>query len=157
MKISKVEDWIPPIVIALKFNVDGSARGSLGLAGIGGVHRDHKRNVLCIFSANVGFQDAITIEILAIARACKLYVSRPELIGRDIAVVRDSKVAVSWVNSGGIGSIKHVQTIYDFRKHLNSLGKVCVMFSLRASNSVADMLVKNGLGGSRDLLKWNAF
>ena len=39
----------PPIRV-LKFKVDAAARGTLGLAGIGGVLRNHKGEVLHIFS-----------------------------------------------------------------------------------------------------------
>ncbi|KAK2663529.1 hypothetical protein Ddye_002103 [Dipteronia dyeriana] len=36
VKVPKMGDWIPPQLEILKFNVDGSARGSPGQAGIGG-------------------------------------------------------------------------------------------------------------------------
>lgn len=34
--------WCPPPIGALKFDVDGAARGMPRLAGIGGVLRNHK-------------------------------------------------------------------------------------------------------------------
>ncbi|KAK3199971.1 hypothetical protein Dsin_023386 [Dipteronia sinensis] len=43
VKVPKIGDWIPPPSDVLKFNVDGSARGSPGHAGIGGVLRDSRR------------------------------------------------------------------------------------------------------------------
>ena len=95
MQLIIVANWIPPPIDSLIFNVDGSARGSPGQAGIGGVLRDHRRKVLCLFSTNVGIQDAITAKVLAIARACELCASRPELGAKNIVVVSDSKVAVS--------------------------------------------------------------
>ena len=53
-KISRVEDWIPPLADSLKFNVDGSSRGKPGPSGIGGVLRDSCGKILCLFSFSVG-------------------------------------------------------------------------------------------------------
>ena len=46
-KFSRLEKLINPSINYLKFNVDGSAKGSLGYTGIGGVLRDHLGKVLC--------------------------------------------------------------------------------------------------------------
>ena len=45
MKVS----WCSPTIGVLKFNVDGAAQGKLGLAGIGGVLRNHQGKVLYMF------------------------------------------------------------------------------------------------------------
>ncbi|KAK3195684.1 hypothetical protein Dsin_026994 [Dipteronia sinensis] len=130
VKSPKIEEWIPPSFNTLKFNVDWSARSSPGQARIGGVLiRDHRGKVLCIFSANVGIQDAITAELLAIAKACALCASNSALDGKIFCFVTDSKITVSWINSGGIGSVKQVQIIYDIRSYLNSLTQAQVVFS----------------------------
>ncbi|KAK3199353.1 hypothetical protein Dsin_022768 [Dipteronia sinensis] len=89
------EEWFPPSVNGLKFNVDGSSRGKPGQAGIGGVLHNANGRILCLFSAHVGMEESNTSEILAIHRALKLCVSKPELKGRDMVIVSDSKVAVS--------------------------------------------------------------
>ncbi|KAK2654193.1 hypothetical protein Ddye_014049 [Dipteronia dyeriana] len=83
---SRTKGWLPPSLNALKFNVDGSTWGNSGAAGIGGVLQDHRENVLCIFSTSVGFQDAITTEILAIAIACDLFAFTPELANKNLLV-----------------------------------------------------------------------
>ena len=75
---------------ALKFNVDGSSRGVSGTVGIGGVLRNSKGKVLCLFSAYVGFQDAISTEVLAIQKACSLCASSASLFGKETAIVSDS-------------------------------------------------------------------
>ncbi|KAK3229099.1 hypothetical protein Dsin_000980 [Dipteronia sinensis] len=69
VNILKIGDCIPSPPKVLKFNVDGSASGSPGQASIGGVLLDNSGNVLCFFSINIGWQDAITTKILAIAKA----------------------------------------------------------------------------------------
>ncbi|KAK3219540.1 hypothetical protein Dsin_013510 [Dipteronia sinensis] len=154
-KTLRLEDWVPPPFDSLKFNVDGSARGTPGPAGIGGVLRDYTGRLLCTFSNHIGIQDANTAEILAIARACELCVSRPELKDRDIAIVSDSKVAVSWVNNDEIGSLKHLQVIYDIRNLMRRLGSVSVSYSARAANFVADSLAKKGSDSGEVLLTWS--
>ncbi|KAK3224470.1 hypothetical protein Dsin_011495 [Dipteronia sinensis] len=128
--------------------------GCPGLVGTGRVLRDSRGKVLCTFSDHIGIHDANMVEILAIARACELCVSRPELVGRDIAIVSDSKVAVSWVNNDGIGTLKHVQTIYDIRSHLRDMGQSLVIYNSRASNSVSNLLAKKWSDGYEDSLIW---
>ncbi|KAK3218345.1 hypothetical protein Dsin_012315 [Dipteronia sinensis] len=90
-----IKDWIPPLMDTLKFNVDGSARGSPGMAGIGGVMRDSRGKVVCLFSYFVGTTDSNSAEILAIKKEAELCHANPALRGRDISIVSDSKVAVS--------------------------------------------------------------
>ncbi|KAK3223168.1 hypothetical protein Dsin_010193 [Dipteronia sinensis] len=87
--------WITPALGSLKFNVDGSARGSLGITGIGGVLRNSNGKVLCIFSEWIGIQDSNTAEILAIHKACSLCVSNIAYCDKKIVICSDSKVAVS--------------------------------------------------------------
>lgn len=47
----------------LKFNVDGAAKGKAGPTGVGGVLRDHKGDVLLIFSNNEGLQESNEIKV----------------------------------------------------------------------------------------------
>ena len=68
-RIMKVEVWCPPARGLLKFNVDGAARGKPGPAGVGGVLRDHKGDVLLMFSKNVGIKESNETEVLAILEA----------------------------------------------------------------------------------------
>ncbi|KAK3220120.1 hypothetical protein Dsin_014090 [Dipteronia sinensis] len=83
--------WLPPALNTLKFNVDESALGKPGPAGIGGVLRDFKGNVLCSFSLFIGVHESNTMEIKAIQKACALCVYNSSLIGRKIKVISDSK------------------------------------------------------------------
>lgn len=54
-KVKKIDVWSPPSFRCLKFNVDGAARGKPRLVGIGGVLRNHKGEVLFLFSKHVFF------------------------------------------------------------------------------------------------------
>ncbi|KAK3231552.1 hypothetical protein Dsin_003433 [Dipteronia sinensis] len=131
VKVNKIVDWIPPLPDNLKFNVDGSSRGKPGPSGIGGVMRDSNEKVLCLFSFYVGIFDSNVAEIWAIKKAVDLYLSNPNLHSRDITVVSDSKVAVSWVHQSDFGNIQHVSTIYDTRNSMKSFGSLKVVFDSR--------------------------
>ena len=85
--------------------------GKPGPAGIGGVLRDANGKVLCLFSFHLGILDSNTTELLAIKKAIELISENQNLIDRDIEIVSDSKVAVSWVNKGDFGNVNQVKDI----------------------------------------------
>ena len=58
----------------MKFNVEGSVRGKLGLLRIGEVLRDELGVVKGIFSKFVGFMDSNQIELLTILEALIVFV-----------------------------------------------------------------------------------
>ena len=76
LKLNRGKAWIPPSLDTLYFNVDGSAKGAPGRAGIGGVLRDSRVKVMCLFSAFSGFLDANAAEIKAMHEAVNLYTSK---------------------------------------------------------------------------------
>ncbi|KAK3219360.1 hypothetical protein Dsin_013330 [Dipteronia sinensis] len=115
--------------------MDVRAWGNPGSAGIGGVLRDHRGKVLCIFSGSVRIQDAITDEILAIAKACDLFGSDLGWLIKTLFIASDSKTVVEWVNNNGVRSIKYAQSILDIRNFLERLGQASVVFCSRLSNS----------------------
>ncbi|KAK2654469.1 hypothetical protein Ddye_014325 [Dipteronia dyeriana] len=95
--------WIPPINYGLKFNMDGPTKGKPSQTGIGGVLRYANSKVLCMFSLSVGLQDPNTAEVpvLAIQQECSLCMSKSWLVGDEIEIVSDSKLAVTWINGVG--------------------------------------------------------
>ena len=74
---------------------------------------------------------------------------------RDITVVSDSKVAVSWVNSKEFGNVEHVNSIYDIRTILKERGGLQVVFESRIFNSFADSLAKMGSNEGGDFVEWS--
>ena len=132
----------------------GSARGSPGDAGIGGVLRDSNGKVWCLFSSYVGFTDSNSAEVLAIHRACNLIVSNRLLDGRNIVIISDSRSAVSWMNGSDFGNIKLVQLVYDVRQALQFREGLSVKFMTRNFNSFADGLAKDGSGRNGERLVW---
>ncbi|KAK2639898.1 hypothetical protein Ddye_027693 [Dipteronia dyeriana] len=130
-----VEDWIPLARGCLKFIVDGSARGKPGPAGIGGVLCNSDGRILCMFSQFVGSLDSNTAEILAIRQVVQLCASKPFLVGSDITIITDSKVAVSWIHDDDFGSLTHISAVYDIRTLLADLGGISVVYNSRVTNA----------------------
>ncbi|KAK2644830.1 hypothetical protein Ddye_020025 [Dipteronia dyeriana] len=122
-----------------------------------GVLRDSCGKVVCLFSFYVGVEDSITVEVLAIHRACHLISSRSRLAGRSVTIISDSKSTVSWANVKDFGSLKLVNLIYDIISVLQGLVGLSICFRHRGSNSFADSLAKGGLCQSRERLEWCDF
>ncbi|KAK3221063.1 hypothetical protein Dsin_015033 [Dipteronia sinensis] len=132
--------------------MDGSSRGNPGAVGIGGVLRDNSGKVLRMFSEFVGILSSNSAELLAIHRSDSLCANSTFFYGKDLDFVSDSKVVDPWINSEGLGSLNHVQLIYDIWVCLNSLRNGWVIFNTRSSNSFADQLVKKGSGHEGNVL-----
>ena len=64
--------WYPPPLGVVKFNVDGASRGKPGPAGIGGVLRYCKGEVLMMFSKYVSVGDSNEADVLAILEGLRL-------------------------------------------------------------------------------------
>lgn len=62
--------WTLPNAGILKVNVDGAARGSPGICGIGGILRNAKNEIRGFFSKNTGVGFAFEAEVTAIFRLC---------------------------------------------------------------------------------------
>ncbi|XVF77054.1 hypothetical protein PTKIN_Ptkin14bG0009100 [Pterospermum kingtungense] len=66
--------WDPPPLGYFKFNVDGTALGQPGQAGVGGLLRNHDESVEMCFSKSIGVADSNLAEIMAIREALLLVV-----------------------------------------------------------------------------------
>ena len=111
--------------------------------------------VLCLFALFIGNKDPITVELMAIDKACSLCESNSLLHDTVIEIVSDSLVAVSWINVDSIGSLDHVDLIYGIREIIRFHGSLAIRFSSRALNSYADRLAKNGSNMEGDVLQWS--
>ncbi|KAK2649325.1 hypothetical protein Ddye_016814 [Dipteronia dyeriana] len=155
LKRSLLEEWVPPSVGRLKFNVDGSARGKPSNGGIGGVLKDASGVVLCRFSFFVRMRDSNEAEILAIHKACELHESRVALWNKEIDIISDSLVAVLWANdSKGFGNLRVVDLVYDIKTILERVGRITISYNLRNTNSYAEILSKRGSNMEGDFLIW---
>ena len=80
----------------------------------------------------------------------------PLLLGTDIVIASDSLVAVTWINSDSVGSLEHVNLIFDIRDHMRKHGSLTIRFSSRTSNSYADSLAKKGSNREGDVVQWGS-
>ena len=115
--------------------------------------RDSYGKVLCLFSYHLGILDSNTAELFAIKKAMEL-IAGANLYNREILVVSDSKVTVSWVNNGDFGNVALVKDIFDIREILKSSGHIKVVFDSRIFNSFADSLAKMGANSVGDFVEW---
>ncbi|XVE84839.1 hypothetical protein DITRI_Ditri17bG0044900 [Diplodiscus trichospermus] len=90
------QKWSRPQPGFLKFNVDGSALGKLGLAGIGGVLRDSLASWFIVFSKLVGTANSNVAELLAIKEAMIIYSKSVWAQSPCLIIECDSKNAVFW-------------------------------------------------------------
>ncbi|KAK3183579.1 hypothetical protein Dsin_030865 [Dipteronia sinensis] len=104
---------------------------------------------------HIGNADANSAEIFAIHQACVLCAGSLTLVGKEVHIISDSIVAVSWVNGSGFGCLKHVKLIYDIRNLLRFLGRISVSHNIRSSNSFADSLAKKGSNMEGDSVNWS--
>ncbi|KAK2641058.1 hypothetical protein Ddye_022821 [Dipteronia dyeriana] len=123
-------------------------------SGIGEVLRDANGKVLCLFSAGVGRGDSILAELLAIHRACALISSHMFLLDRNITILSDSKMVVSWIEGEGFGNLNLVNWVYDIKQFLASLNSVSIKYTSRSCNSLADSLAKSGSSIQAERLVW---
>ena len=94
-KVTRGCDWNPPMDDDLMFSVDGSANRNPTTSGVGGVLRDARGRILCLFLTFMGILDSNVVEIYAIHTACQLIASKPLFADRNVMIVSDSKAAVS--------------------------------------------------------------
>lgn len=127
--------------VYLKFNVNGAARGKPGPTGVGGVLRDHKEDVLLIFSNNEGLQESNEIKVLAILEALRLLFSS---FHEQLLVESDFSNAISWISSKE-GPWKFHFLFLEI-KYWSFQGLVGLKYMGRSANIVADSLGKQGVG-----------
>ncbi|EOY09871.1 Uncharacterized protein TCM_025241 [Theobroma cacao] len=83
---------------AIKFNVDGAANGSPGEAGIGGLLRNEKGEVLIKFSKAIGRGDLNLAEYLSIKEAFILFSNSIWAHNHSFVIKSDSRNAIRWIN-----------------------------------------------------------
>ncbi|KAK1571626.1 hypothetical protein Q3G72_020344 [Acer saccharum] len=103
-----------------------------------------------------GVRDSNDAKLMAIEKAITLCTSNLILHSREIVIVNDSKVVVSWINDDGFGNLNYIDTVYDICSNLEFLGGTVVSFSPRSMNSYADNLAKLGSSLAGGFITWDA-
>lgn len=62
---TKKDFWHPPPKGFLKYNIDGTSKGSLGTASFGGVLRDEEGSIIFIFHCHLGRATNNMAELMA--------------------------------------------------------------------------------------------
>ncbi|XP_017976498.1 PREDICTED: uncharacterized protein LOC18599364 [Theobroma cacao] len=140
---------------AIKFNVDGAANGGSGEAGIGGLLRNEKGEVLIKFSKAIGRGDLNLAEYLSIREAFILFSSSIWAHNHSFVIESDSRNAIRWINDPS-------KTPWRLRKwmlHIEVLKKRAtdwkIRHTLREGNREADLLAKEGVGREIDLVEFH--
>ncbi|KAL4360531.1 hypothetical protein GQ457_04G030100 [Hibiscus cannabinus] len=143
-KLAECDEWNFPHFGFVKFNIDGAVKGSYGLAGIGGVLRDHSGKILAEFSKSIGFADPTSAEILAIKEALITFASSEWNKKVELIIETDCETAVFWINNPNTTPF----TFKDLVNECLSIGsnlywKLC--WTRREGNVKADRLAKAGI------------
>nr|GEV54576.1 reverse transcriptase [Tanacetum cinerariifolium] len=146
--------WCAPTHGALKFNVDGSAMGKPGLAGIGGLLQNTDGVVLAIFSISVGILDSNVAEVMAIKKAFSIIKEKEESRSVNITIESDSLNAVSWVNHPDERPWRLLHHFYEIDAFLSVTSNRLVTHIKRERNNDADKLAKEGVSRSVLLVVW---
>src|ERR1044072_1958977 len=140
-KVRKNACWQPPQEGVVKFNVDGSAIGSPGETGIGGVLRNTGKEIIGFFSLHTGPGFAFEAEVYSIhfvLLVCQQFVIR------NVIIESDCLVAVSWVNNKENRPWK----LQNYLNHIDYLvlevNCLQIKHILREGNVLADFLAKKG-------------
>ena len=147
-------EWELPVGENLKFNTDGSYLREQGRAGIGGVLRNSKGEVLCSFSEFVGNVEAATAELLAIQKAMVLCVSNLVVKESSIVFESDSRMAVNWILGGDFGNLEVLDVILDIRSMLRGFRNLSIGYVSRSANVMADSLAKRGSRMEGEFIEW---
>ncbi|PWA67678.1 hypothetical protein CTI12_AA315630 [Artemisia annua] len=155
-KVERPFQWCPPDVGSLKFNVDGSAQGKPGLAGIGGLLRNSEGVVIAQFSIPVGVMDSGGAEVLAMEQACKMVNKKDEFKSVKIIIESDYLCAVSWVHCPNLRPGRFLPHFKEIDSFFSSCSGRSIVHVYREYNYDADKLAKDGVHRASPLSLWMA-
>ena len=144
--------WTTPHPDFLKFNVDDSARGKPGPAGIGGVLRDCNASVKAVFSKSIGVVDSNLAELLAVREALQLFVTSHWASSHKLIIESDSSNVVKWMSNPSDAPWrmkKYIGRMDICKQQLLSCDFILIP---REGNDMADELAKAGVDRQHDLV-----
>lgn len=143
--------WCPPTANSVKFNVDGSTRGSPGVSGIGGVLTKQDREIIGMFAVATGVLWAYQAEVNAIHRAlnfCKEYTTS------HVYIESDYSLAVGWVNRKANRPWALLNELNAIDWLVSDVGCLGIGHIYREVNSMADYLAKLGCDRAEPLWEY---
>ena len=139
--------WKYPADGWIKLNVDGCSKGNPGLAGAGGVIRDHIGTWIGGFARNIGVCSSMTAELWAIYSGLQLVWDKGF---RKVVLESDSRVVVGLINGESVRVDRNYNILMQIKNMLGRDWEVVIVHVYREANCVADWLANFGL--TRDLL-----
>ena len=128
--------------------------GNLGSAGIGGVIRDCKGQVLFVFSKCIRIADSNLAELMAVVNALSYMASANFDLLTDIILESDSKAVISWVNNVLDSPWKYNNLFNKLQNLCLGLGKISFVHIFKEANHFADSLANTGVHRTSDLIAW---
>ncbi|KAE8734152.1 hypothetical protein F3Y22_tig00000778pilonHSYRG00235 [Hibiscus syriacus] len=128
--------WIAPLIDNFKFNIDAAIRGYVGLAGIGGIPRNHKGDILIRFLRSIGISDITGVELTVILEACQILVSCRWAENNNLIIESDCLHVVQWIENPSSFHPSYVELV----------AKCCVSWSSSLSMCVEFGSIRVGYG-----------
>lgn len=149
--------WLPPIPVFCKLNFDEASRGNLGLAGLGGVIRNDRGEILHIFYKVLGEATNNEAEFTALEQGFHILIR----LGKgSVFVEGDSLLAITAIRRMQNGTrpekvTKHwrlAMVTVHIVKHLSSLSKIVLQVVRRKANALVDSLANHTVDHPREII-----
>lgn len=147
--------WQPPPVGWWKINVDGSALGKPGPAGIGAVIRDSTGETILVISRYIGEADYSYAELMAVHEILFVLVHGHGFPLPRTIIESDSSVVVSWLTGGTRYPWYYDRELLVTKGMLSMIGGLSIHHIHRERNAFADSMAKRGARREPDLLEWS--
>ena len=147
-----VGKWDKPQQGSMKFNVDGSARGQPGKAGIGGVLRDESGSIMLVFSKSIGIADSNMAELLTIKEAFLIFCALENLSSKRLIIESDSSNAVLWVSKPNSCPWRLRKFIMQMEGLKVKIAAWTIVHIKREKNDFVDGLAKAGVEQQNNLI-----
>ncbi|GKV40954.1 hypothetical protein SLEP1_g48538 [Rubroshorea leprosula] len=136
----------------LTIRSDGSALGNPGMAGAGGLLRDHLGRWIIGFSRNIGWTTSIAAELWAIRDGLEVAISKGF---SKIIVETDSKIATILIESADISLHSLGILISDCRSLLGCFADAQISHIYREANTAADFMAKLGTSSATNFVLYD--
>jgi ribonuclease HI len=150
-KISTPIKWVAPPVGWFKLNKDGSSLGNPGLAGGGGVIRNHVGDWVGGFSRAIGITTSVQAELRALKDGLNLAIDLGIL---NLEIEMDSLVAVECINSITTPNAFLSTIVSDCRSLMEGFEMCSFKHIFREANGCADLLAKTGCDQFPDFISF---
>ena len=144
--------WVVPPLGWFKLNTDGSSLGNPGLAGGGGVIRNHVGDWMGGFSQAIGITTSVQAELRALKDGLNLAIDLGIL---NLEIEMDSLVVVELVNSITTPNAFLSIIVTDCRSLTERFESCLLKHIFREANGCTDLLAKTGCDQRLDFISFS--